>query len=107
MSEFTDLLIHTISIAQATGVNNQGEYTYAAAAVVKARVEQARRNVRRPDGSEINASHEIMLETAVYPTTRIWLAGQSTANAKLARTPLEVKSASSIEGDVTLYRILI
>ena len=99
------LFVHTIYIASATGVNSQGEYTYGAATAVKARVEQKRQEIIRPDGTRYEANHEIMTTTEIKPTTRIWLPGQSTSNTKLARVPQQVKSADDIRGGNRIYLV--
>ena len=101
------LLIHTLNVAAPMGVNTAGELTYGTAAAVKARVEQTQNIVKNADGQMIVADHEFLTTTAIGTQDRVWLPGDSTGDATLARTPQVVEQVAGLDGADTLYRVLL
>ena len=101
------LLIHTLNVAVPTGVTTAGELTYGAAVAVKARVEQKQNIVKQADGTLIVVDHEFLTTTAIGTQDRVWLPGDSTGDATLARTPQVVEQVAGLDGVDTLYRVLL
>ena len=102
---FGHWLTQTISVASVTGKDTAGRLTYGAARSVKARVEQSRRMLRRPNGDEVQATHRVYAAEAILINDRIWLPGQNSAVVEGSRTPVAVTSSSDRVGTATLYTV--
>jgi hypothetical protein len=95
----------TISVAAPLTVSNEGEYAYDTPASVLCKLEHKREQVKNIEGQMVLSEHAIVTETAIGPQDRIWLPGQSTSDATLARTPQTIEQASGIGSGNTIYEI--
>lgn len=100
-------LRQTIGVAARSTVNAYGEASYGSASSVSARVEEERRRLETRDGTFVETSHRIYTETAITHESRIWLPGDSTADATLAREVLEVHPIVGELGTVDHYETVI
>ena len=98
-------LIHTVTIAEQTGTDVYGDPTIGSQSAIKARVESTNKLVRGPAGEERQADHRFVTLAEVRMTHRIWLPGDSTADAKLAKRPIKIDSATDKGGRVTHYQV--
>jgi len=97
-------LRETISVAAATGVDAAGDPSYAAPATRSARVVNVTETHERGDGTLLKTTIAIVTETAVSMTDRIWLPGDSSADATLARVPRFIEKAIDEFGSLDFYR---
>ena len=97
-------LRETISVASATGVDAAGDLSYGAPATRSARVVNVRDTVEKKDGTVLQTNIAIITETAIALTDRVWLPGDSSADATLARRPEYVEKAVDEFGRLDFYR---
>jgi|TARA_R100000049_G_C1921552_1_gene66729 hypothetical protein len=99
------LLTDTISIAAPSGVNDDGELTYATATTAQAKVQEKRDVASMGAGLDIETNHVIITKAAITKKHRIWLPGDSTSDATLARTPQVLEKANGIGSGETVYKV--
>jgi hypothetical protein len=100
-------LRQTIGVAARSSVDSYGQATFGAASNVAARVEEERRRIERRDGTFVESTHRIYTETAITYESRIWLPGDSTSDATLAREPQQVHSIVDELGTVHHYEVVL
>jgi hypothetical protein len=95
-------LIHTVTVAAATGRSGSGDPTYGSQSTVPARVEK---NVRLRIGEQNDMAdvHVIVTKTQINISSRVWLPGDDTSATAAARRPLAIKNAPTKDGGFTLY----
>ena len=91
-------------MAAATGVDAAGDPSFAAPATRAARVVNINETTEQADGTELKTTIAIITETAVAMTDRIWLPGDSSADATLARVPRFIEKAIDERGNLDFYR---
>ena len=96
-------LVDTVYVAQQTGASDHGDPTYGAPAAVKARVTQGRDR----KAQEIDHTHVLWMQTAVRVDDRLWLDGDDSTNADLARIAVHVSVTHDKSGGSTLYKVLL
>lgn len=99
-------LLQTIYVAARTGYAS-GSPTYGTAASRLARVERETRVIDAADGSRKTTTHSIIVEASIGELDRIWLPGDSSATASLARTPAAVYELVGELGAVDHYEVLV
>jgi len=97
-------LRETINVASANGVDAAGDLSYAAPASRSARVVNVRDTVEKKDGTMLQTNVAIITEAAINLTDRVWLPGDSSADATLARRPEYVEKAVDEFGNLDFYR---
>ena len=97
-------LKETINVAAATGADAAGDPSYAAAASRAARVVNVRDTIERADGTILKTTIAIITEAAINMTDRVWLPGDSAADATLARRPRYIEKAVDEYGNLDFYR---
>lgn len=95
----------TISVAAPTGVGNDGELSYAAPVDIVARVEPLDRSRELARGTQSTSTHRIYTETHIKMDHRVWLPGDSSADATLARRPKYVLELVDELGNLDHYEI--
>ena len=103
----TDILDQAVSVAVPSTVNSDGELSYGTPVSVACRLQKNARIMKTPDGQDIISDTQILTLTAIGEQDRIWLPGQSTSDATLARTPQLVKSIQMISGGSTVYEAFL
>ena len=103
----TDILDQTVNVAAPNAINNDGEFSYGASVSVACRLQKNARIMKTPDGQDIISDTQVLTLTAIGDQDRIWLPGQSTSDATLARTPQLVKSIQMISGGSTVYEAFL
>lgn len=92
----------TIYVAAATTTrDSQGQPTWGAAAARSVSVEPSTRIVPGAGGEEIQTSHLIFTNTAIGKMDRIWMPGDSSADATKARRPLLIEPIPGEDSSVT------
>ena len=97
-------LRETISVATAASVDAAGDPAYNAPATRPARVVNVRETTERRDGTILETTVAIITETAIALTDRIWLPGDNSGDATLARRPQYVEKAVNEFGVLDFYR---
>lgn len=103
MSFFDDTLIDTITIAQQSSVSESGDPAYGTQATVRARVQRGKDR----NAEEIEHTHVIYTSTAIRVTDRVWLPEDDASSAEAARVPQAVQQTQGLDGDDTLFKVLI
>ena len=80
----------TISYAAPSSVSATGQTTWATASTAPAFVEPSTRILEQADGTKVATSHMIVTEAAITTAMRVWMPGDSAADATKARRPLRV-----------------
>lgn len=98
--EFLDCFVDRISIAKPSGEDDDfGKLVYDAPVDdIPARVEDQRRVVQNDRGEEKLSRTLIFTEGPVGMDDRLWFFGRSSADAKLARRPMQVENLPDEEG---------
>lgn len=97
------LLRQSISVATLSSRNAAGDPTYGTPATVSAWVERENKVIHSSVGEERVTTHIIITEDAITETDRIWLPGDSSADATLARRPAIVDAILDELTQVTHY----
>ena len=97
-------LRETISVASASSVDAAGDISYAAPATRSARVVNVRDTVENNDGTILKTTVAIITEAAIALSDRVWLPGDSSADATLARVPRYIERAIDEFGNLDFYR---
>jgi hypothetical protein len=100
-------MAQTVSVAASSGVSDTGQPAYAAATSLAARVEPERRVMNKANGDAVTSTHRIYTRDQVRVTDRVWMPGDSAANAKLARVPLGVDAITAVDGTVDHYETVV
>lgn len=100
-------LRQTIHRAPFTGVDGFGDPTFGAAVAVLARVEDDRGTKYTPAEVETTSARRIVTEVALIVNDRIWLPGDSPADATLARTPKTVESVVDERGVLDHFETVV
>lgn len=87
------LLKQTIYVATPSSMDSAGTITYGSPASRAARVELSDSFVDSSTGQERVSSHSILTESEITTDSRIWLPGDSSADATLSRHPIGVRKA--------------
>lgn len=95
----------TISVAAPTGVGNDGELSYAAPITAAARVEPLDRTRELERGTQAGSTHRIYTETQIKMDHRVWLPGDSSADATLARRPKFILELVDEFGNLDHYEV--
>ena len=101
------LMNQTIAVAALSSVDASGDVTYGTPADRSAYVEEVRKEMRGRDGSVLVTTHWIAVESAVAMTDRLWLPGDSSADAKLARKPVSVEAFVDELGNTHHYEVTV
>lgn len=98
------MLNDTIYLASVTGRGNSGQPTYGTPAAVSARVEVSTRQIQGPDGTALQTSHCIFLDTDRPPVRgdRLWMPGDARTDA-LARLVRHVDALPAASGSGTSH----
>jgi hypothetical protein len=99
------LLTATISVATPFSLNDEGEFAYGSPVVVACKVEHKQEQVKNAEGQMVLSDHWIVTKTSIGPQDRIWLPGQDSGDATLARTPQTISSATGVGSGDTLYEV--
>lgn len=100
-------LQQTIAVASASTRNEAGDLAYGAPANRLSRVELYSKRIVTADGEEKQTTHKILVELAIGENDRIWLPGDSSADAKLARLPLQIGVAVDENGALSHYEVTV
>ncbi len=101
--DVSDWMTGSVTIAQAMGVSNYGEPTFAVGIAIPARVQPKVQMVRKSkDGSEALSSHTVYTTTAVGIDDRVTLPGET-----YPRLPLAVFTEVEKAGNVSFYKVLL
>jgi len=92
--QITRTMTATIYVATATGRDTSGQPTWGTPAARSVAVEQETRIIPGANGEELKTSHVIFTNTAVGKMDRIWMPGDSSATASLARRPMLIEPIS-------------
>lgn len=84
-------LKQTIYVATASSISSAGETTYGTPASRAARVVRKDIVVTGPGGEQRASSHTILTESEIALSSRIWMPGDSSADATLARVALSTE----------------
>lgn len=95
----------SISLASPTGVGNDGELSYAAPTSVAARVEPLDKTRELERGTQSGSTHRIYTETQIKMDFRVWLPGDSSADATLARRPKYILELVDEFGNLDHYEV--
>lgn len=102
-------LIHTVTVAARTGVNANGEPTYAAQTTLRARVEKKTVFMRGPDGRQVLARHVlsapgVLAYDAAYwfPAIGVGDVADDTSTQDAARSPVAIDSATNKRGTAAM-----
>lgn len=63
ISDWADMMPHTVTLAPRTGLNDHGEPTYGTAVSYQARVSYRSHKVRGPDGEDVMARGAVWLQS--------------------------------------------
>lgn len=105
--ELRALMNQAINVAARTGADVNGDPAYAAPAAVDARVEPNRRVIENASGQFITSEFAIYTEQAIGSLDRVWLPGDSPADATKARLPLKVFVGIDEDGSESHYEVLV
>ena len=101
-------LSQTIAVAAATSTpTTSGDPTWSAAANVSARVVPKRTIMAGAGGEEIVSSYMIVVENSIGINDRIWLPGDSSADATLARQPKAVDQGVDEFGNTSHFEVYV
>ena len=103
------MLTSTVYLASVSGRADSGQPTWAAAVACAARVEQSSRQIQQADGTMLQTSHCIFLNTTRAPLRgdRLWLPGDARTDA-LARIVRQVDTLPSAPGsDTSHYEVYV
>lgn len=106
-AELRALLGQTIYVASVASRDSYGQATYGTPASRAARVETSSRVVKLATGEQLQTSHRIFVEAALYQEDRIWLPGLSSADATLARRPLLIEDIPDEDGAIDHYEVYV
>lgn len=84
-------LTQTISVASATGADVYGQPSWGAPATRSVCVERSDKILAGANGEQLRTSHLIITTSAIGTMDRIWLPGDSSSTASLARRPMSVE----------------
>ena len=76
MGKASNLLIHEVVIASVTGVDSSLAPTYGTQRTIPARVEHRTTTVLDPEGKEALSQDQVMAESEILETDKIWLLSQ-------------------------------
>lgn len=98
------LLTATVYLASVSGRTNSGQPTWTTAVSCAARVEQTSRQIQQADGTILQTSHCIFLDTTRAPLRgdRLWLPGDDRTDA-LARIVRHVDTLPAAPGSGTSH----
>lgn len=96
-----------ISVATQTSVSAAGDPSFAAPTAVAARVEDDVSTTSSKDGGERVSRKRIVTEAAIRISDRIWLPGDSTADASLARSPMSVQELPDELGSTDHFETVV
>jgi hypothetical protein len=99
------LLTDTINVGTPISLNDEGEFTYGSPVAVACKVEHKQEQVKNGEGQMVLSDHWIVTKTSIGPQDRIWLPGQDSGDASLARTPQTISSATGVGSGDTLYEV--
>lgn len=97
----------TIYVAAISSVSSYGDPTYGTPAAVDARVEPDVREIVGVSGERMVTSYRVITEAAIAINSRIWLPGDSSADATLARHPMKVTSFPGEDGNTHHYECYV
>lgn len=101
------MLIDTISHAAVSGVDSDGQLTYATATSVAAKVQERDEEVSAGTEQSVTYRAEIITLTQIRRGDRVWLPGDSSSSTDLAHTPASVQSATGIGSGETVYKVML
>lgn len=92
----------TIYVATAAATRDaQGQPTWGSPAARSVRVERSDRIVPGPNGEDLKTSHLIFTETAIGKADCVWLPGDNSATASLARRPMLIEAIPAEDSGTT------
>tara|TARA_R100000664_G_C2756562_1_gene144492 strand:- start:3112 stop:3441 length:330 start_codon:yes stop_codon:yes gene_type:complete len=94
-----------MSYAVPTGVGTDGELVYARPRTMQARVEPVDRSRELNRGTQLGTTYRIYTEVEIKMDYRVWLPGDSSLNARLARRPKYVLELVDEFGIVDHYEV--
>lgn len=105
-------LNQTISVATLSSTDVYGKITWSTPTSVSARVELLDESTYRSyfggaPLSEYKTRHVIITENAIDETSHVWLPGDSSADATLARRPFQVLECIAEDGSVHHYETIV
>lgn len=96
-------LTDSITVQSQTGSSNTGDPTFAAQRTVSARVVRKERRIVTTQGTQVQATHQVVCDQQLAITDRIWLPGADITKPAQARRVLDVGSGTELFGSETLY----
>jgi len=97
----------TIYVATLTSVNTFGDGVYGSPAAVLCRCEPDQESADTAVGEELVTRYRIVTEAAINKTDRIWLPGDSQADATLARAVRKVQPCPGETGVIDHYESIV
>ena len=99
----------TIDVATAAATRDaQGQPTWGSPASRSVRVERSDKVIPGPGGEELRTSHVIFTTAAIGLDDRIWMPGDSSATASLARRPMRVEPIpGELSGDTDHWEVYV
>ena len=101
------MLTDTISHAALSGVDSDGQLTYATATSVAAKIQEKDEEISVGTEQSVTYRAEIITLTAMQRGDRVWLPGDSSANTDLAHTPRIIQKATGIGSGETVYKVTL
>ena len=101
------MLTDTISHAALSGVDADGQLTYATATSVAAKVQEKDEEQAVGTDQSVTYRAEIITLAAISRGDRVWLPGDSSSNTDLAHTPRIVQTATGIGSGETVYKVTL
>lgn len=105
MGLVSGLLFDSVMIATATTASVRGQASYGAPTAVTARVERIDLTaILGPAGEEGQVDTVLFTEAPLRLSDRVWLPGESSADATKARKVMRVEKVHTIDGQLSHYR---
>lgn len=101
------LLTQTINVRPVTAFSPGGQETLGAAVPIPAYVELKRGTAPAPGGTEVAVTHMIITEVAVGLDQRVWLPGDSPADLKLGKRPMNVMAYKDEAGNPDHFEVTL
>jgi hypothetical protein len=104
MGNAAHLMTDTVTKSSWDGTRaNSGDPSFGSQSTIKARVDHENQLVKTASGNEEMSSSQVISESEILITDRVWLPGDDTTKPNESKQPLKV-AASSTPGGYTLYR---
>jgi head-tail adaptor len=98
----------TITVQSRTGAaNGYGDPTWGSQSTLAAKVMSSQKRIINAQGTLVQASHELLTETALTLGDRVWIPGDDTTKTTAARVVLQSVGESTVDGGYALYKSVL